>query len=162
MTVLFAFLHHRKDLICLETHLFVATATPFVSSSSGMRTLVSSMSRTVEPLFSTSQRRKSLSPLLSAQVCLVIISTLSLIGVDDELNAGFRLPPPPPLPPLVQPIITCCWAFDVADATSLTCVGRRQDGVHHFDADLKARAGFIDVKNSVTRLGDFFALWATF
>jgi hypothetical protein len=45
-----------------------------------------------------------LPPPPSAHDCFGSISTVSLMGVVEALKAGFRLPPPP-LPPLVQPIM---------------------------------------------------------
>ena len=98
--------------VSFSRHLFkIIVVSPLFSSSSCIRTRVSSASATTSttaaPLLSTSLRRYS--PSVSVQECFIIISTLSLMGVVDELKAGFRLPPlpppPPPRPPLEQPII---------------------------------------------------------
>ena len=103
----------RKGLYMLGA----ACVSPLFSSSSWTRTRVSSQSSIlVPPLFSMSFRLMptfsfvvgltSSSSSASFQECFVIISTLSLIGVVEAAKPGLRLPlPPPPLPPLVQPII---------------------------------------------------------
>ena len=115
MTRYSAYLQHSKKLffpVSFSRHLFkIIVVSPLFSSSSCIRTRVSSASAststTAAPLLSTSLRRYS--PSVSVQECFIIISTLSLMGVVDELKAGFRLPPlpppPPPRPPLEQPII---------------------------------------------------------
>ena len=116
--------------VSFSRHLFkIIVVSPLFSSSSCIRTRVSSASATTSttaaPLLSTSLRRYS--PSVSVQECFIIISTLSLMGVVDELKAGFRLPPlpPPPPPPAACPLLLAAAALVAAAVAAAAVWGNR-------------------------------------